>query len=262
MTTVLTDYLSAQRAALHAGLERLRAGDRGAVHPTRVATRRLRSSLRSFAPAFPERRRLLGDELAWFAGVLGEVRDREVLQDTLAAHADDPLAAELLALVRAEEDIAWATVVPQLDSHRLDRLLTLTDEVLAQVVEPPLAETRSRAAHALGRFHRRLERARQRGTGADADLEAWHDARKAGKRARYAAEVVAQGQDKPAVVLRLEELQDVLGEHQDLVVADAVVERLVDPPRGDRLRAAMARRRSELEQAAVVVAERAVAPDH
>jgi CHAD domain-containing protein len=46
--------------------------------------------------------------------------------------------------------------------------------------------------------------------------EALHDLRKRGKRARYAAELA----DRSAIVKRAKEFQDVLGEHQDSVVAE------------------------------------------
>jgi CHAD domain-containing protein len=54
------------------------------VHETRVAARRLRSTLRVFgevvhAASVEE----LNNELAWYAALLGEVRDREVLRDRL-----------------------------------------------------------------------------------------------------------------------------------------------------------------------------------
>jgi CHAD domain-containing protein len=54
------------------------------VHQTRVAARRLRSTLRIFgdvvdAAAAEE----LNDELAWYAELLGQVRDRDVLSRRL-----------------------------------------------------------------------------------------------------------------------------------------------------------------------------------
>ena len=54
------------------------------MHETRVAARRLRSTLRVFgevvhAASVEE----LNNELAWYADLLGEVRDREVLRDRL-----------------------------------------------------------------------------------------------------------------------------------------------------------------------------------
>ena len=54
------------------------------LHKTRVAARRLRSTLRIFGDivdAAPAAK--LNDELVWYAGVLGEVRDRDILSRRL-----------------------------------------------------------------------------------------------------------------------------------------------------------------------------------
>ena len=51
------------------------------IHSTRVAARRLRSTLRTYAETTDiDRAAALSAELVWFAGLLGEVRDREVLE--------------------------------------------------------------------------------------------------------------------------------------------------------------------------------------
>src|SRR4051812_29192935 len=67
----LVAYLSKQRDAVRAAEAGVRYGDTEAVHDMRVATRRLRSTLRSFRadlrPWQP-----LRDELKWLATALGE----------------------------------------------------------------------------------------------------------------------------------------------------------------------------------------------
>src|SRR6202165_3890857 len=64
------------------------SGDPEAVHQARVATRKLRSHLRTFAPLLdPEWTDPLRSELGWLALGLGAVRDREVLLDRLKARA-------------------------------------------------------------------------------------------------------------------------------------------------------------------------------
>src|SRR2546429_1521997 len=58
--------------------------DPEAVHPARVATRKLRSNLRSFGPLLDlEWTEPLRSELGWLAMSLGAVRDREVLLERL-----------------------------------------------------------------------------------------------------------------------------------------------------------------------------------
>ena len=56
------------------------------VHETRVAARRLRSTLRVFGDVVDAASAEdLNSELAWYADLLGEVRDREVLSARLPA---------------------------------------------------------------------------------------------------------------------------------------------------------------------------------
>ena len=83
---------------------------------------------------------------------------------------------------------------------------------------------RKRAAHAEAKADRRLRAAI--GTGDDADL---HRARKAAKRARYAAAVIRpldDGGKAKRTVKRYKNIQTVLGDHQDSVVAAATLRRL------------------------------------
>jgi CHAD domain-containing protein len=72
------DYLNTQIDQIVAGDIGLRRGQ-DPIHDTRVAIRRLRSTLRVFAheldgPAIGD----LDSELRWFAGLLGDVRDCQV----------------------------------------------------------------------------------------------------------------------------------------------------------------------------------------
>src|SRR6476646_6176968 len=73
--------LAQQCAALVVGDQRLGAGDDSAVHDTRVAGRRIRSTLRVYSPLFDrEAADALDGELRWWSGLLGAVRDLQVLQ--------------------------------------------------------------------------------------------------------------------------------------------------------------------------------------
>ncbi len=75
---VLVDYLDAQVQAIVAGDVWLRRG-LDPVHPTRVGIRRFRSTLRVFGRLFDQTARAeLDAELSWYAGLLWEVRDRQV----------------------------------------------------------------------------------------------------------------------------------------------------------------------------------------
>src|SRR5436190_23325302 len=86
----------AVRAAMAAGVARLLRHDPGVrigddpedVHQARVATRRLRSDLRTFSPLLDgEWLEALRDELRWLGAALGAVRDADVLADRLRRQA-------------------------------------------------------------------------------------------------------------------------------------------------------------------------------
>jgi CHAD domain-containing protein len=92
---VIVAYLVEQDRALVSGDLSLRRG-LGGTHPTRVVTRRLRSTLRIFADYLdPDAARALDAELAWHAELLGQVRDREVQRPRFAAAVAD-LPVELV----------------------------------------------------------------------------------------------------------------------------------------------------------------------
>ncbi len=76
------------------------------------------------------------------------------------------------------------------------------------------------------KVRKRLKRATR--LGEEVEDEALHRARKAGKRARYTAELSEPvlGERASATVAQATALQDVLGEHQDSVVATAFLRRL------------------------------------
>lgn len=207
-------YLDAQRRALAAGSSELAAGDRVGVHHTRVAVRRARSTLRTFGPCFdgaPARQ--LDAVLVAHARRLGDVRDLEVMQGWFSDHfrragetVDGPLRSWITARVAEELAAEWATAVAALAAEPPDSLEERFAVVLGTArdgenVEKVAARAARRAAKRLGK--------------AGGDPDALHEARKAAKRARYAAE--ALGDERAAA--RQERVQQVLGDHHDLIVA-------------------------------------------
>ncbi|MFJ4675694.1 MULTISPECIES: CHAD domain-containing protein [unclassified Kitasatospora] len=228
--------LTAQLAALAPDV---RADRPDAVHRMRTAARRLRSALRT------HRRHLRGDhtatedELRWLGRALGPARDTEVLGARLLAQARElppggdreRVLAELTAWSAREAREARVRVRTALDGERFRRLLaTLT----ALAADPPLTSRAAKRAgpeftRALRREHRRTaERlaAARRAPEGPALERALHDARKAAKRARYAGE--SAGRPARAFTRRMKALQDVLGRHQDAVVARDTLRALSD----------------------------------
>ena len=72
-------YLAEQCTVIIDSEAQLRAGE-DVVHTTRVAVRRLRSTIRVFAELFDSDEAAdLESELVWWATLLGEVRDLDIL---------------------------------------------------------------------------------------------------------------------------------------------------------------------------------------
>ncbi|MEF9882907.1 CYTH and CHAD domain-containing protein [Streptomyces sp. P9-A4] len=213
-----------------------------AVHQLRVACRRLRSAFKTYRHVLDrERTDPLGEELKWLAAELGVARDQEVLDERLRARVKTlprtlvlgPVMARLRFRAVALGADARQQVLTALDSARHLALLEALDALLA---EPPLRKAAGRDArkvlaravrHDHDRLAGRIGHALALDPGHERDL-ALHEARKAAKRARYAAEAARPTLGKPAKRLakRVKAVQSLLGEHQDAVVARAALREL------------------------------------
>src|SRR6202158_1091610 len=106
------------------------SADPEAVHQARVATRKLRSRLRTFGALLdPEWTEPLRSELGWLAMGLGAVRDREVLLERLHERArslpasDQRSAASLLKVLEEEIETLRKKLLIELGSVRYVDLL-------------------------------------------------------------------------------------------------------------------------------------------
>ncbi|WP_162002608.1 CHAD domain-containing protein [Streptomyces sp. CB01881] len=257
---VVLDRIGAQAAVL-AGLDdAVRADEPDAVHRMRVACRRLRSALRTYRRLFEVGvTEELVAELRWLAAALGRARDREVLGERLvgrarelpAACGPERVAGALELWARAEYLRVWPEIAAALDSPRRR---ALADGLSVLLADPPLrGRAARRAGPELARIAAREQRrtakrvrhalaAERGGGGQDSGGrggggrvsggrdEAFHEARKAAKRARYAGEtaVPVAGAAAERYVERMKAVQDVLGEHQDAVVAAAALRENAD----------------------------------
>ncbi|MFJ5774276.1 CHAD domain-containing protein [Streptomyces sp. NPDC093094] len=228
-------YLREQVEALTALDPAVRRDRPDAVHRMRVACRRLRSCLRSYRSVLDrEVTDAVRDELKWLGGELGVERDHEVLMKRLT-HGVDALPGELvLGPVTARLqvwDVAGMSEAHQrtLDALGSRRYRALLDALAALVERPPLRAGAGRKADkvmaraVLKEFDRladRMTTALALSPGPRRDT-ALHEARKAAKKVRYAAEVARPALGKPAKRLgkRAKSVQRVLGDHQDSVVA-------------------------------------------
>jgi inorganic triphosphatase YgiF len=140
----------AVQAALAAGLARLvandpptRLGDVEGVHQMRVATRRLRSDLRTFRPMLDKAwARNLSDELRWLGGLLGAVRDPDVKLERLGAdHADLlPDIGPYMDRLRTQQATGREALLGAL---RGERYVALLDRMV-DAVRDPLVSDRAR----------------------------------------------------------------------------------------------------------------------
>lgn len=235
----LVSYMNEQIDEIVAGDIGLRRGH-DPIHDTRVAIRRLRSTLRVFGKVL-DRSAIGGfeDELRWFAGLLGEVRDCQVQQQRFTEALDGlpenlvlgPVRARIRSDLQGIEFPARAQVREAMESERyLAIMAVLRDWRTDLPVRPDTAtdELVGRARKAWRKADRRLAEALPDG-GADGDDDMLHRARKAAKRARYAGELIKPAADKKKVkrkVKHFKRIQSVLGDHQDTVVASAVLRRM------------------------------------
>jgi CHAD domain-containing protein len=180
------------------------------VHQLRVAMRRLRAYLRAARPILDESwSEPLRAELKELGRTLGEARDLDVLVahlDSAVEELGEPGGALLVGQLRAERAALQPALLESLSGERWHGLLDRLEQ------EPPPREGPGLADLAKAE----QQRLRKRDVAPDAPDEELHDLRKRVKRARYTAELA--GADD--VVACAKDVQDVLGEHQDAVVAE------------------------------------------
>jgi len=203
------------------------------VHKLRVAARRLRSDLHSFKLLLdPEQVDPIRAELRWLGGVVGAVRDTDVLSarltDNIAALStvDERGAKGIMDLL--EEEAAGARIA-MMGALRDIRYLRLLDTLVDLAAAPPFVPTRklttrrSRkiAVKVVEKPWRRVVHA-VHGLGEDPADAQLHEVRILAKRSRYAAEAAAPllGPHAARFASAMAELQTVLGDHQDTVVAE------------------------------------------
>jgi CHAD domain-containing protein len=227
------NYLNAQIDQIERGDAELRLGQ-DPIHDTRVAIRRLRSTLRVFAKALDTSE--IGDldgELRWFAGLLGDVRDCQVQESRFSEALDGvpdelilgPVESRIRNDLRAAELPARNRVADAMDSPRYQAIMSAlrrrrTDPPVARVVTTGTLLKRARRAQR--KADRRLAAALE-----SVDDAMLHRARKAAKRARYAAELCGPVSKRAKRTIKhYKQIQTLLGDHQDTAVAADALRRM------------------------------------
>jgi CHAD domain-containing protein len=207
--------------------------DEEGVHKFRVATRRLRSDLGTFAAVIDEERaEWLREELRWVGTEVGRLRDNHVLAGNLrrafdALPAADAVRAEqILTRLQRQARAARATMLAALRSERYIRLLDGLVLLAGSSPRPPGRALQHRSPHSVinkpvRRSWRRLAAAVD-ALGDDPPDAALHEVRIKAKRCRYTAEALTPVVGKRAArfAAAVSDLQTVLGNHQDTVVAE------------------------------------------
>jgi CHAD domain-containing protein len=228
-------------AALVAELGRrdsqVRRGEPEGVHKARVTCRRLRGALATYRPLLDRAvTDPLRDELRWVAHSLGDVRDLDVVHDRLTDLLAEQPADLVLGPVRRRLDRTHAARRAELlaaaraalTSERYFVLRVQLDRLVAAPPWSPRAEEdardvlRPRVRREFRRLCRRLEVALTTDDPRVHD-EAVHEARRAAKRLRYAAEALEPvwGEDASALARAATEITSTLGIRQDTVVSRA-----------------------------------------
>jgi CHAD domain-containing protein len=220
----LREMLEEQRIALLAHDPGVRLGDDPEnLHKHRVAARRARAFLRTTRKQLdPEWRRSVSGGLRGLGETTGPVRDLDVLlehlREELARLDETEEAAKELIVQRLEEERSRARqhLLEALDGRDYRVLLTrlrLPPRLADGVEAVPLEALAQREFRRLAKLVERL--------GKRPDEQAIHRLRIALKRARYAAELAApKGGGRKRFLADAGVLQELLGEHQDAVVAE------------------------------------------
>jgi CHAD domain-containing protein len=201
-----------------------RGTDPEKLHRMRTAARRLRATMRALRSRLGARFEPLERELDWLGTVLGKVRDVDVLRAHLRAElraldgTDATAVRRVLARLETERTRARAGALAALASPRYARLRDGLREALRR---PRLADDDVSLVGVARRQFKKLRKAVHALPGTPSSRQL-HTVRIRVKRARYAAELAEAtvGRRGRRFIRSAAALQDILGEHQDAVVAE------------------------------------------
>lgn len=242
----------AGRKVLHYHFERMLLNEPGVrlgadiehVHDMRVATRRMRSAFRLFAPFFSEKTvRPLVRGLRRTAQALGAVRDLDVFREKAQRFLDEHPGLSLDPLFttwQADYDVARQALLAELDSKRFARFVERMHAFVSTTGEGTLPISSDgvqayQVRHVAPRLlYEHYERVRAYETALDgAPLTTLHALRIDFKRLRYAVEFFAEvlGPEASLVIKEIKIMQDHLGDLNDTQVAIQVLEDFISQHR-------------------------------
>lgn len=203
------------------------------LHALRTAVRRLRAILRAVREMFAtDQVDDVRGELRWLGAALGAARDADVAREYLGREiaalkpAERVAGQPLLARIDAERAAARTGVLAALDDPRYSRLMDRVEEM----VRRPRVVAGDVSLPALARYEfKKLRKAVAALPKRPSDREL-HDVRIKVKRARHTGELAhgLVGRVAERFVAKAHKVQDVLGEHQDAVVAEQRIRELFE----------------------------------
>lgn len=216
----------------------VRADAHDSVHQMRVATRRIRSTLKAYSELFDRKKaKALDVELKWLAAVLGQARDAEVMAERLAGLVDAQPEGSVPASLRERlvgtqlrrYTQAHAEALEAMNGTRYFRLLDALDAAVAAPpftgdADAPIAKAVRTAVHRVYGQLADTEKAARKVPGRLREHdELLHEVRKHAKQLRYTTELALGAPGCPkqvrvaatAVAKAAKALQERLGDHQD-----------------------------------------------
>jgi CHAD domain-containing protein len=194
------------------------------LHRFRVATRRSRALIRASRPILRDQLANLDRELRWLGVASGPVRDLDVLIEHLSGLVDDldPDRAGIETIVAAlerERLRQQEELVKAIDTDRYRELISRFESALPGLA--PADDVDVSVTDLAQKEYERLAEA-YHGLGEDPTDEDLHAVRIRAKHVRYSAELAARSEGPPlaAVARAARDLQDLIGAHQDAVVAE------------------------------------------
>lgn len=210
------------------------------IHQSRIALRRLRVALSVFREFMPVQVEHFRVEFRWLAQALGEMRDLDVYEETLAGGDDSaPLPAVVIRSIARLRKNASARLVTLLGSKRFAALQRDFAEFAASDL-PPGVQRRWRSLRIrdaiAGDLRKSLKRVLKAGRKIDVESppEELHELRIRAKRLRYEAEFyTAFSEGLGALSRSAKQIQDLLGSHRDAVAAIERLQALTRASKGD-----------------------------
>jgi CHAD domain-containing protein len=226
----LRDLLDRQLRTIERAEPGVRNGaDPEDLHRFRVANRRSRALIRASRPIVRDQLAALDRELRWLGGVTGEVRDLDVLighlRDLIPSLEPDQAGAQaIVAALQRERTREQDGLLTAIDTQRyqdlLKRFTTTVPGLHASDGNASLARLARKEVERLRTAYHELD--------PDPTDDELHELRIRAKHARYAAELAstATGRSFEDLARAAASVQDVIGAHQDAVVAEQRVREL------------------------------------